>query len=126
MKTLMDTSHIDALLMASRVRAATPAVGAEHRIVYRQSDGVPGLSVEVAVWFVETGPPFYLVATLSWSYSVENGDFDIMEDYSIDNPRLYMRAGDRYIIEGDMSDLEEIGEAKWEELQRTRPWEGRT
>ena len=126
-KALMDTATIDGHLLLDRFEAIDDMRVAEHRLVYETHDEMPhGLRVEIAVWRVKAGSPFFLVPVLSWSYAVANPDYDFDKPYGMDNLWATMAAGDRYIIEGDMSNLVEIGEAKWEELQRTKPWEGRT
>lgn len=127
-KTLMDdTARFDAREVAARIRSMSNCVGAEHRVVYKRHEneqgGSVGLFVEVATWYVGEGTPFYAVAILGWTYAVISPDHDSDKPYSHQNNWLKMSAGNRYIIEGDMSDLVEIGVAKWEELQRTRPWE---
>jgi hypothetical protein len=125
MTTLMDTARADPVLLLERIKAITNMTEAEHRTAYEANEGSPlGLSLEMAVWYVPTGTPFNHVAILNWSYVIENPDFDEKRPYDvIENCWLKMLVGSRYIIEGDMGDLVEIGKAKWEELQRTRPWE---
>lgn len=125
MKTLMDTSKADRKAVMGRIDVLGIGQDAQHWIAYCKHEKRPfGLSVEVAIWHTAIGTPFYLVAILSWSYVVKNPDFGDERPYdAAENCWLKMLAGNRYVIEGDMSDLVEIGRAKWEELQRTKPWE---